>query len=127
MIRMFLSGTSGNTRFTACCRNEPFPSKVNSCLGVFSRLKGQNRSPLPPAIMITNRSFGLVLVFIRSRGLSGVRKRFHEPGDAFDQVRRFAMLGNLVDDCAADDDGLGLASDGAGLFRIRNAEANRNW
>ena len=53
MMKMFLSGTRGSTRSTACWRNERLPSSVSSCLGVFSRLSGQKRSPRPPAMMTT--------------------------------------------------------------------------
>jgi len=64
MTRMFLSGTSGRTRSRACCRNDRSPSSVMSCLGVFSRLTGQKRSPRPPAMMMTKRSLVLGLAFI---------------------------------------------------------------
>ena len=55
MTKMFLTGTSGSTRSTACWRNERLPSSGSSCLGIFSRLTGQNRSPRPPAMMMTKR------------------------------------------------------------------------
>ena len=45
MTKMFLSGTSGSTRSTACWRKDRLPSSAMSCLGVFSRLTGQKRSP----------------------------------------------------------------------------------
>ena len=45
-------------------RDERPPSSVKSCLGVFSRLRGQNLSPRPPAMMITNRSLISTLPFI---------------------------------------------------------------
>ena len=64
MTKMFLTGTSGSTRSTACWRNDRLPSSVSSCLGIFSRLTGQNRSPRPPAMMMTNRSLMSDCVFI---------------------------------------------------------------
>jgi hypothetical protein len=63
MMRMLSSGTSGSTRSTACWRKERLPSNVINCLGIFSRLTGQNRSPRPPAMMITNRSLFCFDVF----------------------------------------------------------------
>src|ERR1041385_4582740 len=63
IIRMFLAGTSGETRSTACCNNDRPPSSESNCLGVFSRLSGQNLSPLPPAIIMTNRSFVFAAAF----------------------------------------------------------------
>ena len=59
-----LGGTSGSTRSTACCRNERLPSSVSSCLGIFSRLTGQNRSPRPPAMIMTNRSLVFDFAFM---------------------------------------------------------------
>ena len=56
MMRMLVNGTNGRTRSTACCKKERSPKRRMSCLGVFSRLTGQNRSPRPPAIMMTKRS-----------------------------------------------------------------------
>ena len=56
MMRMLVNGTNGRTRSTACCRKERSPKRRINCLGVFSRLTGQNRSPRPPAMMTTKRS-----------------------------------------------------------------------
>ena len=51
MIRIFSSGTIGFTRSTVCWRNDRLPNNVMSCLGLRSRLTGQNRSPRPPAMI----------------------------------------------------------------------------
>ena len=51
-------------RSTASWRKDFLPSKASSCLGVFSRLTGQKRSPRPPAMMMTKQSFKWVLVLI---------------------------------------------------------------
>ena len=64
MMKMFLAGTSGSTRSTASCKKDFLPSRASSCLGIFSRLNGQKRSPRPPAMMMTKRFFRSVLVFM---------------------------------------------------------------
>ena len=55
MIKIFLTGTSGSTRSTVSCKKDFLPSNASNCLGIFSRLTGQNRSPRPPAMMMTKR------------------------------------------------------------------------
>src|SRR5215469_1906631 len=64
MTNTFFAGTNGSTRSTASCKKDFFPSNVSNCLGVFSRLTGQNRSPRPPAMMMTKRFFVSGLSFI---------------------------------------------------------------
>ena len=64
MTKMFFAGTSGSTRSTASCKKDFLPSSASSCLGIFSRLNGQKRSPRPPAMMMTNRSLVSVFAFI---------------------------------------------------------------
>ena len=77
MTRMFLIGTNGSTRSTACCKKDRPPSSVMSCLGIFSRLTGQKRSPRPPAMMITKRSLVSGLAFMVSSPLERVALRIH--------------------------------------------------
>ena len=67
MMKTFLAGTSGSTRSTASCKKDFLPSSASSCLGIFSRLNGQKRSPRPPAMMMTKRSrmpmLGVFMIF----------------------------------------------------------------
>src|ERR1035437_2622043 len=64
MIKIFFAGTSGSTRSTASCKKDFLPSNASNCLGIFSRLNGQKRSPRPPAMMMTKRSLRSVFAFI---------------------------------------------------------------
>src|SRR6202789_1339741 len=67
MTKIFFAGTIGRTRSTASCKKDFLPRMDSNCLGVFSRLNGQKRSPRPPAMMMTKRSLRSGLVFIVSK------------------------------------------------------------
>src|ERR1035437_3908585 len=110
MTKIFLAGTSGNTRSTASCKKDFLPSSVSSCLGIFSRLNGQKRSPRPPAMMMTNRSLMSVCAFISpiQHGQKEKRKvcfRFHpietkkrprqEPGSV-PELKNLAVLSGFT-------------------------------
>src|SRR5580704_288098 len=56
------------TRLTVAWSNVSSPNRGRNCLGRFARLAGQNRVPLPPA-MITACNIS------RARSLLGVRRR----------------------------------------------------
>src|ERR1700677_2204005 len=107
MMKMFCHGTSGRTRSTAWRKNERPPRRVTNCLGVFSRLTGQNRSPRPPAMMMTKRSFWAVLAFMELF-LDGLDERAGEARQVFGQAGGAAVPGNFVDNGAADHHGIGI-------------------
>src|SRR5882724_5142302 len=100
ITKTFLRGTTGRIRSTVCCRNERFPSRVISCLGDFSRLTGQKRSPFPPAMMTTKRSLldSAFMVF------NGSHQRFYKSGHTGNKVGFLSAPSYLVDDGAADHD-----------------------
>src|ERR1035437_918291 len=147
MIKIFLIGTSGSTRSTASCKKDFLPSSASSCLGIFSRLSGQTRSPRPPAMIMTKRSLRSVFAFIifyprispiiaiflnlrklakfaDSNGFHRVRQRFHERADFGDEFRRLAVFSDLMHHRTADDNGIRILHDEFCLFGIGNAEAN---
>src|SRR6266404_5187994 len=94
-----------------------------SCLGDFSRLTGQKRSPFPPAMMMTKRSLldSAFMVF------NGSHQRFYKSGHTGNQVGFLSAPSYLVDDGAADHDSFSAGGHAAGLFGRRNAKANGNW
>ena len=52
MMKVRSGGTSGAIRATVCWSIVVSPDNRSNCLGRFRRLLGQNRVPLPPAMMI---------------------------------------------------------------------------
>src|SRR5205085_3425393 len=92
----FLSGTMGSTRSTACWRKERLPKRVSNCFGVFCRLTGQNRSPLPPAIMMTKRLLRSDLFFfmISNHCHGDFLTKYAEPAE-FLPFRRRKWLGRF--------------------------------
>src|SRR6185312_3672113 len=98
MTKMFLAGTSGSTRSTASCKNDFLPSNVSNCLGVFSRLTGQKRSPRPPAMMITKRFFeSLDLSLVAIGQLFDCRnQRLHKISHARNHVGILPMFCDLI-------------------------------
>src|SRR6059058_3180694 len=52
MTQVFSGGTWASSRSQASCKSERSPVKVRNCFGRAWRLRGQNRVPPPPAMII---------------------------------------------------------------------------